>query len=279
MQKGAVIWICGLAGAGKTTYAQSLYLSLKKERENVVLLDGDVFRNIFQEDPDFTAKGRLRVAKKISALCSFLAFNGMVVVCATISLFEEIYSMNRQNISHYFEVFVKCSMQELIKRDKKNLYSRIQSNEISNVMGVDIPFVEPNAHCVLNNNQKENLEDNQRLLKEKVDDFLMKVYETSDKGYWHQFYANHMQIGQESYFAKFCMKYFKSGQSLIELGCGNGRDSLYFAKNGLDVLGVDQCDNVIEFLQQYKNYSLEFQCADFTKLDLCSSVRGGGIMT
>lgn len=95
----------------------------------------------------------------------------MVVVCATISLFEEIYSMNRQNISHYFEVFVKCSMQELIKRDKKNLYSRIQSNEISNVMGVDIPFVEPNAHCVLNNNQKENLEDNQRLLKEKVDDF------------------------------------------------------------------------------------------------------------
>lgn len=33
MQKGAVIWICGLAGAGKTTYAQSLYLSLKKREK------------------------------------------------------------------------------------------------------------------------------------------------------------------------------------------------------------------------------------------------------
>ncbi|WP_299546292.1 adenylyl-sulfate kinase [uncultured Helicobacter sp.] len=276
MQKGAVIWICGLAGAGKTTYAQDLYLSLKKERDNVVLLDGDVFRSIFQEEPDFTANGRLRVAKKISALCSFLSSNGMIVVCATISLFEEIYFMNRQNIPHYFEVFVKCSMEELRKRDKKNLYSKIQSNAICNVMGVDIPFVVPKAHCVLNNNQKENLEYNQQLLRKEVDKFLAKVYEASDKGYWYQFYTNHMQAEKESHFAAFCMKnYFKSGQSLIELGCGNGRDSLYFAKNNLKVLGVDQCDNVIAFLQQYKNHSLKFQCADFTKLDLCSSAGGG----
>lgn len=275
MQKGVVIWICGLAGAGKTTYAQSLYLYLKKRMDNVVLLDGDVFRSIFQEEPDFTANGRLRVAKKISALCSFLSSNGMIVVCATISLFEEIYSMNRQNIPHYFEVFIKCSMQELKRRDKKSLYSKIQKNEIRNVMGVDIPFVEPKAHCILNNDQEEHLRYNQKLLQEKVDEFLAQVYEVSDKGYWQQFYVNHMQAGEASHFAKFCMEnYFKSGQSLIELGCGNGRDSLYFAGNALSVIGIDQCDNVIDFLRQHQNHSLKFQCADFTKLSLCDSQEG-----
>ena len=32
---------------------------------------------------------------------------------------------------------------------------------------------------------------------------------------------------------------------IIELGCGNGRDSFYFANNGLSVYSVDQSSTII----------------------------------
>ncbi len=267
MQQGAVIWLCGLAGAGKTTFAQDLFLFLKKQRDNIVLLDGDVFRSIFQEQPDFSKEGRLRVAKKISALCSFLSANGMIVVCATISLFEEIYMMNRQNIPHYLEVFIKCEMEELKKRDKKGLYSAALRGEISNVMGVDIAFTEPEAHLVIDNSCLENLIKNQKKLQERVNIFLSSLTKIDDRMYWEKYYTMHHKIGESSLFAKTCMKeYFKKGQTLVELGCGNGRDSVYFAHNGIQVLGIDQCQNIIDFLQQHTNANLNFQCADFTNL-------------
>lgn len=269
MQQGAVIWICGLAGAGKTTFAQDLFLFLKKQRDNVVLLDGDVFRSIFQEQPDFSKEGRLKVAKKISALCSFLSANGMIVVCATISLFEEIYIMNRQNIPHYLEVFVKCEMEELKKRDKKGLYSAALRGEISNVMGVDIAFVEPEAHFVIDNSFLENLIENQQKLQERVNIFLSGLTKIDDRVYWEKYYAIHHKIGESSLFAKTCMtNYFKKGQTLVELGCGNGRDSIYFAHNGIQVLGIDQCKNIIDFLQKHTNANLNFQCADFANLSV-----------
>ena len=41
----------------------------------------------------------------------------------------------------------------------------------------------------------------------------------------------------------------QKGKSILELGCGNGRDSFYFAKNGLNVTAIDASNAVIEKLQ------------------------------
>ena len=40
------------------------------------------------------------------------------------------------------------------------------------------------------------------------------------------------------------------GGAVLELGCGNGRDSLFFLQNGLRVTGVDASDNAIRQLQK-----------------------------
>ncbi|WP_246059081.1 class I SAM-dependent methyltransferase [Campylobacter troglodytis] len=100
---------------------------------------------------------------------------------------------------------------------------------------------------------------------EKGLDFLQK---RDDKSYWKAYYNTHLKEEAPSLFARFCKEGFlKPEFSLVELGCGNGRDSLYFAKNGIKVLGIDQCENVIEFLK--KGYDLEnlaFESGDFTAL-------------
>lgn len=100
-----------------------------------------------------------------------------------------------------------------------------------------------------------------------------------DKSYWTKFYAKHKVGKKPSLFAQFVWENYLRGNTksntknnaqilhLLELGCGNGRDSLYFAKNGIKVLGIDQCENVIDSLnKKHKSDNLIFQSADFTAL-------------
>lgn len=55
---------------------------------------------------------------------------------------------------------------------------------------------------------------------------------------------------------------------IVELGCGNGRDSVFFAKQGHNVDAIDQCYNEICLLiNQYQHLdNLDFRCDDFTDL-------------
>ncbi len=49
-------------------------------------------------------------------------------------------------------------MEELQRRDQKELYSGALKGEIQDVVGVDIPFVKPNADIILPNDTTNNLE-------------------------------------------------------------------------------------------------------------------------
>jgi len=92
-----------------------------------------------------------------------------------------------------------------------------------------------------------------------------------DKEYWEKFYANQNSDQQPSLFAKFVVEQniVKKNESLIELGCGNGRDSIYFANNGINVFSTDQCEHEISFLSERYDYlsNVKFVIADFTLLD------------
>jgi tellurite methyltransferase len=90
-----------------------------------------------------------------------------------------------------------------------------------------------------------------------------------DKEYWENFYKMQNEELKPSLFAKYVRKNFAGkGNSLIELGCGNGRDAIFFANEGLNVCAIDQCENEIKFLtfryEQLKN--LVFSTDDFSNL-------------
>jgi tellurite methyltransferase len=99
-----------------------------------------------------------------------------------------------------------------------------------------------------------------------------------DRKYWEKYYANGECEVVPSLFARYVRERVigkdsqnicSTGGGLIELGCGNGRDALYFASEGLRVYAVDQCQKEIESLVQ-KTSNIEnitFQCADFSCLE------------
>jgi len=91
-----------------------------------------------------------------------------------------------------------------------------------------------------------------------------------DKEYWENYYAQQNIELKPSLFARYVReKVIKEHSSIIELGCGNGRDAIYFANENFEVVAVDQVLDQIKFLKsryiQLKN--IVFECNDFTNLD------------
>jgi len=90
-----------------------------------------------------------------------------------------------------------------------------------------------------------------------------------DFNYWEQYYLKQNAELMPSMFAHYVANLLKNKHAdILELGCGNGRDSVFFAKQGHNVDAIDQCYNEICFLMnQYKNIeNLDFICDDFTDM-------------
>lgn len=88
-----------------------------------------------------------------------------------------------------------------------------------------------------------------------------------DKKYWTDYYAKNSKPADASSFAEFILPKLANGKNIIELGCGNGRDSIYFAMNGLNVIAIDQVQDEINYLNEnHKDENILFVCDDFTNL-------------
>jgi tellurite methyltransferase len=93
------------------------------------------------------------------------------------------------------------------------------------------------------------------------------------KEYWEHFYDQHQAVEFPSPFAVFCTENFLGGESrILELGSGNGRDSLFFSENGHTVVAVDHSAAGVALSRQSaingsSPGSTEFKEGDFTRLD------------
>ena len=142
MKKGKLYWITGLSGSGKTTISTLFYKYLKTKQDNVVLIDGDQIREVYQ-NTDYSEKGREKISYVNMRLCKMLTDQGVDVILATIGMKNAYRQWCRNNIENYHEIYLKVPMEELIKRDSKGLYSKALRGEIKNVYGIDMAYEEP----------------------------------------------------------------------------------------------------------------------------------------
>ena len=154
-----VVWIIGLSGAGKTTLAEKVVEKISNFKHNVVLIDGDMIRDVFGNDLGHALEDRRQNADRICRLCRFLEDQGIHVVCAILSLFPESRSWNRDNIKNYYEVYIETPIEQLQKRDYKGLYRKFSEGKIENVAGMDIEFIPPDSPDlnIMNNGTIDNL--------------------------------------------------------------------------------------------------------------------------
>ena len=68
-----------------------------------------------------------------------------------------------------------------------------------------------------------------------------------DKIFWENYYSGNKFVDFPSPFAEYCVNEGLVGNAVIvDIGCGNGRDSYYFVNNSAkEVVGIDQSEVVI----------------------------------
>lgn len=263
MAKGTVYFFTGLSGAGKTTIGGLFHERLKTTKPNVVMLDGDSLRSVFCEDTGYSHEDRLKRAWRIFRVCKMLADQGIDVVCCSIAMFQQVRQWNRQNIEHYKEIYIKVSKETLMRRNQKGLYTTGKD-----VVGISLPFDEPESPDIVIENEgdqspEEIVEGLERTLYPRI------VEDPIDnRTYWDQYYKNQICTTDPSPFARYVATLVNPGKQLVELGCGNGRDALFFAAQGLEVLALDMSPVAIEGLQRLHVPHAEFQCGDFVNSDI-----------
>jgi tellurite methyltransferase len=85
--------------------------------------------------------------------------------------------------------------------------------------------------------------------------------------YWDSYYRNNKKF-KESTFARFVKKKIiikNRNNRMIDIGCGNGRDSFYFSKNKLRVTAIDISKNAIRNNAIRTNPNLNFINFDIEK--------------
>ena len=145
--RGAVIWLTGLSGAGKSTVAQALERELFQRAIHTYVLDGDNIRHGLNSNLGFSPDDRVENIRRVSEVAKLMADSGTVVITAFISPYRMDRSRAREialeGNAEFIEVFVDAPLEVCEARDPKNLYKKARAGEIREFTGIDAPYEAP----------------------------------------------------------------------------------------------------------------------------------------
>ena len=149
-----MLWFTGLPSAGKSTLAGTVAECMRARGDRPVeVLDGDELRQHLSRELGFSKADRDTHIRRVAFVASLLARNGVAVVAAFVSPYRAARDKARAQVDQFVEVYVRCPLEELIRRDVKGLYAKALRGEIANFTGVSDPYEEPlNAELVVDTN-------------------------------------------------------------------------------------------------------------------------------
>ena len=161
--KGFVVWLTGLPASGKTTIARRVSEYLQSGGFRVEILDGDEVRRWLSPEAGFSREDRERHLRRVAYVSRLLARNGVAVLASFVSPYRNVREEARKIIESeslkFIEVYVKCSLEECIRRDPKGLYRKALKGEIKDMTGIQDPYEEPlNPEVIVDSeNEKPDL--------------------------------------------------------------------------------------------------------------------------
>lgn len=143
--RGAVIWLTGLSGSGKSTIANQVDYHLFENDINSYVLDGDNIRHGLNKDLGFSDEDRVENIRRIGEVAKLFVDSGQIVTTAFISPFIRDRELVRSLFTddEFIEVYVKCPIETCEIRDPKGLYEKARQGIIPEFTGISSPYEEP----------------------------------------------------------------------------------------------------------------------------------------
>jgi len=157
--RGAVVWLTGLSGSGKSTIAQALERELFIRAMHPYVLDGDNVRHGLNSNLGFAPEDRVENIRRVSEVAKLMADAGNVVITAFISPYradrQRARAIAMEGNAEFIEVFVDAPLEVCEERDPKNLYKKARAGQIREFTGIDAPYESPvDPEIVVQTNQQ-----------------------------------------------------------------------------------------------------------------------------
>jgi bifunctional enzyme CysN/CysC len=145
--RGAVIWLTGLSGAGKSTIARALENELFRLSMHTYVLDGDNLRHGLNGNLGFAPEDRAENIRRVAEVAKLMADAGTVVITSFISPYradrERARAIALQAGAEFVEIFVDAPLAVCEQRDPKGLYQKARAGELKGFTGIDAPYEPP----------------------------------------------------------------------------------------------------------------------------------------
>lgn len=147
MHKKITWWFTGLSGAGKTTLAEALAMSLREANHAVCVLDGDALRKGLSSDLGFSAHDREEQSRRVAEIARTLNENGILVIAALISPTVSGRNKAREIIGrdNMREIHISTPLEICRQRDVKGLYEKARKEGEIQLTGIKAPYEIPTA--------------------------------------------------------------------------------------------------------------------------------------
>lgn len=143
-QKGAVLWLYGMSGSGKSTIATEVERKLCSQGRFSVVLDGDNLRSGLNADLGFTDEARHENVRRTAEVAKLFSSQGVIVLISVITPLRKFREMAREIIGVDFnEIYIKADYETCAQRDPKGLYAKVAAGKVANFTGKDSGFEEP----------------------------------------------------------------------------------------------------------------------------------------
>lgn len=119
-----LIQFTGLSGSGKTTIATMVQKELAQQGLNIEVIDGDEYRKTLCKGLGFSYEDRAENLRRLGIIGKLLLKHNVISIISAINPFENIRQELATHSSRVKTVWVRCSMDTLVKRDTKGLYKK-----------------------------------------------------------------------------------------------------------------------------------------------------------
>ena len=147
--KGAVVWLTGLSGSGKSTIAHALEKILFKRNVQTYVLDGDNVRHGLNSNLGFSPEDRMENIRRVAEVGALMADAGIIAISSFISPYRADRLRARQIVLEgghdFIEIYINAPLEVCEKRDPKDLYKKARAGEIKQFTGIDAPYEAPES--------------------------------------------------------------------------------------------------------------------------------------